>query len=134
MSVKNVTIVGDAALADVTTAAGTDRTFTPDSEQVVGGIHCHDAAEPDFAERQNVTFKARNPVLSRDGFSKGKRWITLKQPFTLDTGEIIQHVCRAEIEIHPDLASADVEAFVASLAQLLVSTATKDFILSGDLS
>lgn len=134
MGAQSVTVVNDAEVADISVAAGTNSTFTPDGVEVPSGLHLADASEADFRIRPSVTLKTRNPKLVNGTWTKGKRWITTTYPRLLADGTYAYDVVRSEIEIHPETSAVDAEAHELVHAQLLFDSDLTSFRRTGDLS
>jgi hypothetical protein len=134
MSATSVTVVNDAAIADISIAAGTDSSFTPDGVEIPSGLHLADAGESDFRIRPQVTLKTRNPKLVNGVWQKGKRWLTTTIPRQAADGSYYYDVVRSEIEIHPETSAADAEAHELMHAQMFWDSDLTSFRRTGDLS
>jgi hypothetical protein len=127
------TVINDAAIADVTIAAGTDSTFTPDGVEIPSGLHLADAGVADFRERPQVTLKTRNPKLVGTTWQKGKRWLTTTIPRQAADGSYYYDVIRTEIEAHPETTAAQAEAHELMHAQMFWDSELSDFRRTGSL-
>lgn len=134
MSAQSVTLREDAAAANITVAAGTDATFTPDGVEVPSGLHLADAGTADFRVRPKISIKTRNPQLNNGSFSKGKRWFTLTIPRLLADGTYVNDVVRVEQEAHPETSASDAEAHRLMAAQAMFDSDLSSFWSTGSLS
>lgn len=131
MGIQNMTLLDGAT---VSATGGTTQTFTPDGVTVPNGIHVADAANADFKTRENIVFRTKNPALVNGEYSKGKRWVTFVVPQVLTSGTIVFNLVRIEVEVHPDMASADFTDMLKKAAQLFVDTDLATFWSAGSLS
>lgn len=131
MGLQNATILTGAT---VSVSGGTVQTFTPDGVFIQNGVHLADAAEASYAIRQSLTLKTRNPQLSGSVYGKGKRWATLTVPKVLADGTISFNVVRIEVEVHPEMSSADQTDMLKKAAQLFVDADFTSFWATGSLA
>lgn len=134
MGAQSVTVRVDAEPANLTVAAGTNATFTPDGVQIPSGLHLADASTADFRIRPNITLKTKNPTLNNGSFSKGKRWCDVKIPRLLSNGTYVTDIIRIEHEFHPETAAADVQKHRCIAAQMLFDSDLTSFWNAGSLS
>lgn len=131
MGAQNVTLLRGATVA---ATGGTSQAFTPDGVSIDGGIHLADAGQTSFKLRSSIVLKTKNPQLVQGEYTKGKRWLTLMQPMVLTSGSVVQNVVRIEVEVHPDLASADVVDLCLAGSQLLFDDDLLSFLNTGSLA
>lgn len=134
MSATSVTLRNDAAAANITVAAGTNATFTPDGVEIPSGLHLADAGVADFRIRPKITLKTRNPQLNNGVFSKGKRWVSVSIPRLLADGTYVNEVVRIEHEMHPETPDADVVKIRLIAAQTMFDTDLASFWATGSLA
>lgn len=120
--------------ATITPTGGTNQNFTPDGVTVQNGLHLADAGEPNYIVRHSLTLKTRNPALVNGVYGKGKRYATLVQPIVLASGLTSFNVVRIEVEVHPEMASADYTDMLKKGAQLLIDSDLTTFWSAGSLA
>jgi hypothetical protein len=131
MSLENIGLLTGGTI-DVT--GGTAQSFSPDGVDIVNGIHLADAAETDYALRESLTFRTRNPQLVNGVYGKAKRWATYTSPMVTAAGTNVFNVCRIELEVHPELSLVDEVIFREKAAQLLFDADADAFWSSGSLA
>lgn len=130
MPLSNIGIMSGATGFTVT--GGTLKSFTPDGQVVVNGVHVACAATTDFRVRENITLKNRNPVRQPDGsYSKAKRHITLNVPLLKADGTIVINRYRYESEEDPETSAATCKNNRFMLTQLTFDADCEDFHVSG---
>lgn len=114
---------------------GTVKTFTPDGQSVMNGIHVADNSETDFRVKKHITFKNRNPQRLSDGtYGKGKKDIILTVPY-LDADGIVRFATfRYACEYDPVIPAATVKDGRYLMAQALFDTDIENFHAAGDIS
>jgi hypothetical protein len=133
MSISALSLMKNATSGTVT--GGTAMALSSDGEEVKNGVHVADMSESDFTIRTNMTLRTRNPVKQPDGsYSKGKRWITIVVPKTLDDGTIVFNLIRQEMEIHPKTTTAEIANIELLASQVWTDSDLSDFRRNGSLS
>lgn len=133
MGIQALTLMDAATSCSVT--GGASKTYSPDGQTVVNGMHVADGAETDFRVRKQITFRTRNPQRQSDGsFSKGKRWITLYCPYLKANGTVAPNVERYESEVDPETPAANAINNRKLMSQLLFDADVESFHTSGSLS
>jgi len=118
-----------------TTVGGTAMALSSDGQEVKGGVHVADMAEADFTIRTNATFRTRNPVKQPDGsYSKGKRFVTIVVPKTLDDLSVVFNLVRIEVEAHPKTSVAELTNLHMLGAQIFTDADLTSFLVNGSLS
>lgn len=131
MGIQNMTLLDGAT---VSATGGTAKTFTPDGVSVPNGIHVADAANADFKTRENIVLRTKNPALVNGEYTKGKRWVTYVAPMVLTSGTIVFNLVRVEVEVHPDMPSANFTEMLKKASQLFIDPDLTTFWSAGSLS
>lgn len=119
----------------LTVTGGTDKTFGPDGQTVVNGVHIADVAQADFRIRANATFKNKVPVRGSDGkYSKDRKSATYVQPKLLADGSTSYNLIRIEREVHPETTAAEAFDLLMIAGQLVSDTDFTTFWTVGNLS
>jgi hypothetical protein len=133
MSISALSLMKNATSGTVT--GGTAMALSSDGEEVKNGVHVADMSESDFTIRTNMTLRTRNPVKQPDGsYSKGKRWMTIVVPKSLDDGSIVFNLVRQEMEIHPKTTTAEIANIELLASQMWTDSDLSDFRRNGSLS
>lgn len=131
MGLQNASILVGSTLS---ATGGTALTFSLDGQQVSGGIHVSDAATTDFRVRPNFTAKTKIPTVDSLGvYSKGKRSLTFVRPKILASGKTVFPLVRIELEDHPEMTQAEVDALISQGAQLLFDADCTAYWRTGSL-
>lgn len=110
----NVTLLDGGTTA---TTGGTSQLFSESGETVANGRVLVDAAEADYFSREKIICTSRLPARQSDGsYSKQKTKVQYVVPEIAADGEILYHLVRNEIEVHPK--SADAAAMLAKLREM----------------
>lgn len=121
--------------ATVSATGGTAVNYVPDGLTIANGLHLIDSAITDFRIQPQVTVKTKNPTLSPDGsYSKGKRTVTLVEPFVDSKGKTQFDLIRIEREVHPESSAAKALDLNKKGAQLLTDSDLAGFWASGSLA
>lgn len=131
MSVNNMTLAYGATLA---ATGGTSKTFKKTDQEVKNGIMVVDSSSTDYRTRITVMAKVKPPYYdSQTGeYTKGRKTITLTQPFVKASGKVEFPLVRIEVEDHPELALSDITEMRKRAAQLLFDTDLDDFFNLGN--
>jgi hypothetical protein len=133
MSLKNMTLkTGASAVAPT---GGTDMVYADDGVTIQNGLHLIVPATADYSLREQCTAKFRPPVLQADGsYTKDKKTMSLAFPFVLASGKTVYSVVRCEIEVHPEVPSADALDYKYLGAQAFSSDDTANFWAVGSMT
>lgn len=133
MGLENSTLLSGATLS---ATGGTAKTFTGDGVTVANGKHFQDASVADYRERPSLTAKVRQPVYNKSdkSFTKGKKSLTLADPFVDSLGGVQYPLIRIELEDHPEMSEADIDALLNRGAQTLFDSDFVSFWKTGNLA
>lgn len=132
MGLTSSTLLTGATLA---ATGGTAKTYTPDGQTVVNGLHLADASVTDFRVRPQITVKTRNPKRNPDGtYTKAKRTVTLYVPELKADGTIATNIRRYESEIDPETSAASELDSRKMFAQILFDSDFESFHTTGSLA
>lgn len=133
MPISGMTILNNST-AQAAPTGGSSVTLTEDGVSVANGKHVSNAADG-FLTRLNATFRNRPPVLQPDGtWSKAKRSAMIVQPKLLSNGTYAFNLCRIELEMHPEMTSAEIATLRYNGSQLLTDPDVDNFITAGSLA
>lgn len=119
----------------IAATGGTSKTFTPDGQTVMNGVHVADNAETDFRVKKHITFKNRNPQRLSDGtYTKGKKDIILTIPYLNGSVMVKYATFRYNADVDPEIPAATVKDGRYMMAQLLFDSDCENFHASGDIS
>jgi len=134
MGLKSMSIVENAT-AQAAPTGGAAITLTECGVDVKNGVYVADASNTDFITRINATFRNRQPSLQSDGtYTKAKRSSQIVVPKVLADGSTVFNLARIELEMHPEMTSAEVLNLKFLASQLLTDPDVVDFIASGSTS
>lgn len=134
MALSNLTLlVGGTCSA----TGGTSKSFTPDGQTVVNGIHVADSSEADLRIRPHVTFRTQVPKLDNNTgkfIGKEKRFINYVRPKLEADGTISNNYIKIEVGYSPSSTAAEKAELFASGSQLGFDADTLDFRNTGSLA
>jgi len=133
MSVKNISLQTDAALADISIVAGTDVVFTTDGTDVANGVHVSAASVVDSRVRPSITLKTKAAkYISADAtFTREERRISVTVPKLLADGSLSYNNAQFSSRIHPECTQAEKENLLALICQTLFDADSTAFLLTG---
>lgn len=118
MGLQNATILDGGIVAF---SAGTSKTLTTDAQPVVGGIHLIDASVTDIRIRPTLTCKVKQATVNQvtGKWGSGVKQITLTRPKILADGTQKFPSMYIKLADHPELSTAEIQAFLVWAAQII---------------
>lgn len=122
--------------ATLGTTGGTDVTFTQTGTQIPFGIETVDTTTSDPRLRKRITCSSRSSTYdsATNTWQKDKRDMRVSTPKALADGSVVFPLVRTAVELHPEMSDAEIDSLLSLAAQMLTSTAYRNFIKYGSIA
>lgn len=132
MSVLNAIILTGPTIS---VTDGTAKAYTPGGQKVNDGINIVDTTATDYRSRQNISLRAKEPVIDKAGTVsvKATRHVTVTHPKVLASGAIDFPCGEVKLKIHPENSDAETLALKQAMVQVILGSDFDNFWKFGSL-